>query len=75
MITVLKKNSAAPCQYCGLSLDDKPTDATENSLFLELDTNKLYYFTSSSWTEVGQVPEEPEEEPAPTAPVVGPGGR
>ena len=37
----------------GLSTDTKPTDVPENTLFLELDTNKFYYFANGGWAEVG----------------------
>lgn len=41
------------CDLIGLSTDTKPTDVWENSLFMELDTGKLFYFTGSAWTRVG----------------------
>lgn len=38
----------------GLSGDDKPTTGIEiNTLFLELDTGIVYYFTGETWAEVG----------------------
>ena len=45
-------------EFCGLSTDSKPTqmdgkDIETNSLFLELDTKKFYYFDGSAWQEVG----------------------
>lgn len=41
-------------EFAGLSTDVKPTDdVLENSLFLELDTGKFYYFSGGSWSEVG----------------------
>ena len=40
-------------EYKGLSTDVKPTDCMVNSLFLELDTGKVYYFDGSDWNEVG----------------------
>lgn len=40
-------------QYGGLSTDSKPTECGVNSLFLELDTKKVYYFDGSAWNEVG----------------------
>ena len=45
----------------GLSTDTKPTEMNGfpvgvNSLFLELDTGKFYYFDGEDWTEVGQAP-------------------
>ena len=41
-------------QLVGKSSDSKPTNVEENSLFLELDTNKLYYFSDGAWTELGE---------------------
>lgn len=39
----------------GLSTDTKPTTQIyKNTLFLELDTAKFYYYTGTSWVEVGQ---------------------
>lgn len=38
----------------GLSTDTKPSNAFPNTLFLELDTNKFYYFNGSAWVELGQ---------------------
>ena len=43
----------------GLSTDEKPTDEVNgrkigvNSVFLELDTGDLYYFTGAAWAKVG----------------------
>ena len=43
----------------GLHTDSKPTaefngkKVGTNSLFFELDTGDLYYFTGSAWTKVG----------------------
>ena len=40
--------------FMGLSTDTKPTENIEvNSLFLELDTGDIYYFTGSAWAKVG----------------------
>lgn len=40
--------------YMGLSGDTKPTtDIAVNTLFLELDTGCIYYFTGEEWLEVG----------------------
>ena len=48
-------------QFMGLSTDNKPTeDVAVNSLFLELDTGKFYYFDGEDWTEVGQAPSSDE---------------
>lgn len=39
----------------GLSTDTKPlTKVYPNTLFLELDTAKFYYFNGTAWVEVGQ---------------------
>lgn len=40
-------------EYKGLSTDTKPTNCAINSLFLELDTKKLFYYDGDSWEEVG----------------------
>lgn len=56
MVTLIKSGkqvNVAVGQYCGLSTDTKPTDAVENSLFLELDTGDFYYYTGSAWAKVG----------------------
>ena len=48
------RNLNGPHEFLGLSTDTKPSDGIElNSLFLELDTGKVYYFDGSDWTEVG----------------------
>lgn len=42
-------------EYRGLSTDTKPTETAQvNSLYLELDTGKFYYFDGSQWNEVGE---------------------
>lgn len=43
----------AGTSYQGLSTDVKPTEATINSLFLELDTGDFYYFDGENWQKVG----------------------
>lgn len=46
-------------EFAGLSTDAKPTeDVLENSLFLELDTKKFYYFSGGDWVELGEEPAE-----------------
>ena len=51
--------STAEMELKGLSTDTKPTGEFSgktvgvNSMFLELDTGDLYYFTGSSWAKVG----------------------
>lgn len=57
MIKLLKVCGAYN-EYSGLSTDSLPTDVPENSLLLLLDTNKLLYFVSDEWVEVGQSPSE-----------------
>ena len=39
--------------YMGLSTDDKPENVETNTLFQELDTNDLYYYTGDAWAKVG----------------------
>ena len=44
--------------FMGLSTDTKPTNSEQfpmdtNSLFLELDTGDVYYFTGYAWAKVG----------------------
>lgn len=71
MIKLLKVCGAYN-EYSGLSTDSLPIDdVPENSLLLLLDTNKLFYFVSDEWVEVGQALESPLE-PAPPS---GAGGR
>lgn len=63
MITVNNMSGAASgtaeMELKGLSTDSKPTEEFSgakvgvNSLFLELDTGDVYYFTGSAWTKVG----------------------
>lgn len=49
----------AEFEFKGLHADTKPTGKVNgakvgvNSLFLELDTGDVYYFTGSDWTKVG----------------------
>lgn len=41
-------------EYKCLSTDTKPTfEVQTNSLLLELDTGKFYYFDGTAWQEVG----------------------
>ena len=51
-------NANIEYEFKGISTDEKPTewggkDIEQNSLFLELDTGKFYYFNGSDWSEVG----------------------
>lgn len=42
-----------PKEFYGLSTDTKPTDVPNGSIFVEMDTSKLYVFNEESmvWTE------------------------
>ena len=40
-------------EFSGLKTDAKPTDCGENSLFLELDTGDVYFFSGGAWAKVG----------------------
>lgn len=56
MITSLVLNmgrESVPAQFSGLSTDEKPDNAPDNSLFFELDTNKIYYCVRGFWGEIG----------------------
>ena len=52
-------SGTAEFELKGLSTDVKPTETFSgakvgvNSLFFELDTGDLYYFTGSAWSKVG----------------------
>lgn len=43
----------------GLSTDVKPINVSTNTLFIELDTKKFFYFDGGAWKPVGG-PEESE---------------
>lgn len=53
MITQNRYNLQGDTCYQGMSYDEKPSSAPVNSLFLEFDTNKFYYFNGFEWIEVG----------------------
>ncbi len=63
MVTVNKKialnTGTATFELLGLSTDTKPTGKFSgckvgvNSVFLELDTGNLYYFTGGAWEKAG----------------------
>lgn len=53
MITSKKMNSFNQKRFMGKSEDVKPMDVGANSLFLELDTGKEYYFDGILWREKG----------------------
>lgn len=41
-------------EFLGTSQDSKPTEGIGvNSLFLELDTGDVYYYTGEAWSKVG----------------------
>lgn len=40
--------------YRALSTDEKPTEAEENALLLEVDTGDFYYYTDGDWAKVGE---------------------
>ncbi|MBQ6022573.1 MAG: hypothetical protein IJL25_06585 [Clostridia bacterium] len=54
-----ENRGTAEFEFKGLHADTKPTGKVNganvgvNSLFLELDTGDVYYFTGSDWTKVG----------------------
>lgn len=50
-ITALEQNAPDP-QYSGVSTEPKPSDAAENSIYLELDTGKFYYYHDNEWYEM-----------------------
>lgn len=39
--------------YRGLHDDQKPTEAGDNALFLEIDTGDFYAFNGTEWVKVG----------------------
>lgn len=45
-----------PMELAGISEDEKPTNVEKYTLFLELDTNKIYYYSGKAWVELGQAP-------------------
>lgn len=40
-------------EFLGLSTDNKPTDVPVNSIFLELNTGDVYYYTGTGWAKLG----------------------
>lgn len=50
-ITALEENTPDP-QYSGVSTEPKPSDVAENSIYLELDTGKFYYYHDNEWHEM-----------------------
>ena len=49
MITLVNSSE----NLTGLSKDIKPINVSTNTLFLELDTKKFYYFDGRDWQPVG----------------------
>lgn len=39
-------------QYMGLSTEEKPEDVPKNSIYLEIDTGKFYYYDNGEWKEM-----------------------
>lgn len=54
MITNIKDPTVYEVELKGLSTDTKPTNVGVNSLFIELDTEKVYQFNGSTWEQVGK---------------------
>ena len=51
MITKNRYDLEGDTVFQGLSSDTKPTEhVAENSVFLELDTGTLYYYSNGSWS-------------------------
>ena len=54
-----ENTSTAEFEFKGLSTDAKPTGTVNgkkvgvNSLFIELNTGDVYYYTGSAWAKVG----------------------
>ena len=40
-------------EFLGVHTDAKPTDVSVNSIFIELDTGDVYYYTGAAWAKVG----------------------
>lgn len=53
MIVNAAPERIGPQEYRGLSTDTKPTDAPNQSVFLETDTSKIYFYDkdSTTWNE------------------------
>ena len=49
MVSLAESTSDYKC----VSTDTKPTNVLTNSLMLELDTGKFYYFDGTEWQPVG----------------------
>lgn len=52
MITNINDPTTQEVELKGLSTDTKPNDVGINSLFLELDTGKIFYFDGQQWNEM-----------------------
>ena len=53
-ITQMRDPHDGTLDFKGLSTDTKPTDGIAvNSMFLELDTGDMFYYTGAAWAKVG----------------------
>lgn len=51
-------NNGSSLDLKGISTDVKPLNVETNTLFLELDTKKFYYFDGLEWQPVGGAEED-----------------
>lgn len=51
MITMVDSRGSGYFEYMGLSTDSKPTDCKTGSIFVEVDTGKVFFFSGSVWVE------------------------
>ena len=51
---ITSNDSRNSVELVGLSTDTKPTDVSPNSLFLELDTLDVFFYTDMGWTKAGE---------------------
>ena len=51
MITMVDARGSGYFEYAGLSTDAKPTDCKTGSIFVEVDTGKVFFFSGSAWVE------------------------
>lgn len=52
MITMNNCKQKDEYDFSGVSTSPKPTNCAVNSLFVELDTGKFYYFSGTEWLEI-----------------------
>lgn len=52
MITMNNCKQKDEYDFSGVSTSPKPTNCAVNSLFVELDTGKFYYFNGTEWLEI-----------------------